>query len=143
VKKKIKVIAFGTFDLLHPGHVYFLEQAKTHGDFLVAAVARDKNVKQAKGRLPVMNETMRLEMVRALKVVDKAVFEDEIKPINTIYAEKPDIVALGYDQTTYMTKDKRDCSHYLKWHGINAEVVRIRPYKNGIYKTTLLRRRLK
>lgn len=137
--KKKKVIAFGAFDLLHPGHIYFLEQAKKYGDYLTVAVARDKNVRLAKGRLPIFDEKARLQMVKSLKVVDKAVFEDRIKPINTMYVEKPDVVVLGYDQTTYMTKDGRDCSHYLKWHGIDAKVVRIKPYKKNKYKTTLLR----
>ena len=47
-----KIIVFGTFDILHKGHLNLFKQAKQHGDYLMAVIARDKNVKKAKGKFP-------------------------------------------------------------------------------------------
>jgi len=75
------VLASGTFDLLHFGHVRFLEEAKRAGDEdakLVVVVARDRTVVERKGERPVMSEDQRRALVEALRVVDEAIlgFED-------------------------------------------------------------------
>ena len=72
-----KVLVFGTFDILHPGHKYFLKQAKeqagySEAGYLVIVVARDLTVKQVKHEFPVNNETERLLQVQKLEYVDKA-----------------------------------------------------------------------
>ena len=83
-----KVLVFGTFDLLHPGHRFFLEEARKLGGLWVV-VARDSTVEKAKGRKPVRSESERLEDVRssglACKVLlgnegDKYKIIEEIKP---------------------------------------------------------------
>ncbi|MHA1679090.1 MAG: adenylyltransferase/cytidyltransferase family protein, partial [Promethearchaeota archaeon] len=56
-----KVLCFGTFDILHPGHVSFLKQARKYGNYLVVVVARDENVKKIKGKYPLDNELKRIE----------------------------------------------------------------------------------
>jgi FAD synthetase len=66
-----RVLATGTFDLLHPGHVYFLTQARALGDELFVIVARDSNVTHKPK--PIIPEEQRLEMVNALKVDRKSV----------------------------------------------------------------------
>ena len=73
------VMAFGTFDVLHPGHIAYLEQAKRMGDRLVVVVARDSSVAIIKGRRPIFGEKERLEIVSSLRVVDKAVLGAEVK----------------------------------------------------------------
>jgi len=103
VKKKGKVVlASGTFDLLHLGHVKYLEEAKQAGGKnakLVVIVARDSTVEKRKGRKTVMPEEHRRALVESLKVVDKAILGyedfDMSKVIETI---KPDIIAVGHDQ---------------------------------------------
>jgi len=91
------VLATGVFDLLHPGHVFYLQEAKKLGDRLVVVVARDSRVIRNKGRL-VIPEDQRLEMVRALKPVDDAVLGSNGDIFESVKEIKPDIIALGFDQ---------------------------------------------
>lgn len=104
VKKKGKlVLASGTFDLLHLGHVRYLEEAKKAGGKnakLLVIVARDKTVEKRKGQRPIMPEEHRRALVESLKVVDQAILGYEEFDIGSVIAElRPDIIAVGYDQT--------------------------------------------
>jgi FAD synthetase len=100
-KNKI-VLASGTFDLLHLGHVRFLEEAKKAGGKdaeLVVIVARDSTVKARKGKKPIMPEDQRRALVESLKVVDEAILGWEDFSIDKVIERiKPDIVAVGHDQ---------------------------------------------
>jgi len=101
-KKKRVVLASGTFDLLHLGHVRFLEEAKKAGGKdaeLVVIVARDSTVKARKGKKPVMPEDQRRALVESLKVVDEAILGlDDFSIHKVIEKIKPDIIAVGHDQ---------------------------------------------
>ena len=91
-----RVVATGTFDLLHPGHLYYLDESRSLGDELVVIVARDANVRHKPK--PVINEDQRLKMVAALKPVDYAVLgdlHDMFRPIREI---KPAIITIGFNQ---------------------------------------------
>ncbi len=115
-----KVVATGTFDIIHPGHVKFLEEAKKLGDYLIVIVAREKNVRHKPK--PFIPEEQRRRVVEALKPVDEAILGDEediFKPIEEI---KPDVIVLGYDQHF----DEEWLKRELEKRGIKAEVVRIR-----------------
>ncbi len=120
------VVATGVFDILHPGHVVFLEEAKKLGDRLVVIVARDRNVEKRKNT-PRIPESQRLEVVRALKPVDEAILgdhEDYFKPIKEI---NPDIVALGKDQHFDVNELRKELSK----RGLKAKVVRVDAYLEG------------
>jgi len=101
-KKKRVVLASGTFDLLHLGHVRFLEEAKKAGGKdaeLIVIVARDSTVKARKRKTPVMPEDQRRALVESLKVVDEAILGLEDFSIdNVIEKIKPDVIAVGHDQ---------------------------------------------
>ncbi len=115
-----KVVATGTFDIIHPGHIRFLEEAKKLGDYLIVIVAREINVRHKPK--PVIPEEQRLKVVKALKPVDEAILGDErdiFKPIERI---KPDVIALGFDQHF----DEKWIIEELEKRGIDAEVVRIK-----------------
>ncbi len=91
-----RVVAQGTFDLLHPGHVHYLEDAATHGDELHAIVARRSNVTHKPE--PVLCARQRRDMVAALDAVDEAHLgdtEDVFVPIERL---DPDVIVLGFDQ---------------------------------------------
>ncbi|MHA1263801.1 MAG: adenylyltransferase/cytidyltransferase family protein [Candidatus Helarchaeota archaeon] len=100
-----RVVAFGTFDLLHYGHVKMLEKAKELGGDhaeLIVVVSRDSSAQKVKGHPPIFPEDQRLKLIKALKVVDDALLGyvgDTWKDrINIILDLKPDIIVLGYDQ---------------------------------------------
>lgn len=112
-------MATGTFDILHPGHLLYLERSKALGDELVVIVARDSNVKH-KPR-PVIPEEQRLQMVSSLKVVDMAVLGSEFDIFEPIRSLRPDIITLGFDQ--FMDKGKLEVE--LARRGIKVAVVRI------------------
>ncbi len=115
-----KVVAVGTFDLIHAGHIEFLWEAKRYGRLYVI-VARDTNVARAKGRPPIVPEAQRLKVIENLKPVDYAVLGDEkdfLKPIREI---RPDIIILGPDEQYPVDKLKRELGEM----GINAEVIKL------------------
>jgi FAD synthetase len=101
-KNKKTVLASGTFDLLHLGHVRFLEEAKKAGGKnadLIVIVARDNTVEKRKGKTPVMPEDQRRALVESLKVVDEAILGWEDFSIDkVIEIINPDIIAVGHDQ---------------------------------------------
>lgn len=99
-KKQKIVLAFGTFDVFHEGHQYFLEQAKQYGDQLVVVVARDANVERIKGARPHDTENTRLQNVQAFLAVDKAIlgYEDWRQHQQVLADIQPDVICLGYDQ---------------------------------------------
>lgn len=114
----VTVVAQGTFDLLHPGHIYYLESAAALGDELYVIVARRTNVTHKPA--PIVPGHQRRDVLAALSVVDHAILGDEsdiFKPIEQI---EPDIIALGYDQQ----HDPEAITAELRRRGLTAEVVR-------------------
>jgi len=101
-RKKKVVLASGTFDLLHFGHVKYLEEAKEAGGKnaeLIVIVARDSTVKKRKGKKPVMPENQRRSLVESLKVVDEAILGFEDFSIDKVIEKiGPDVIAVGHDQ---------------------------------------------
>ena len=100
LRKRGKSIVFtnGCFDLLHYGHVKYLEEARAGGDILVVAVNSDASVRKIKGRKrPIVNERDRLKTVAALESVDYVVLFEEKTPIRVIKTIKPDILVKGAD----------------------------------------------
>jgi len=96
-----KIMASGTFDLLHPGHCTYLEESKKLGgknSKLYVVVARDLTVRKRK-RVPIIPENQRLEMIKNLKPVDEAYLGSEKGDILKIVEKiDPDIIAIGQDQ---------------------------------------------
>ncbi len=93
-----RVLAFGTFDLFHPGHEFFLAQAAALGELHVA-VARDAHVLALKGRAPQRGEAQRLATVRRVPNVAEARLSDEtLGSYAVVDAVRPDVIALGFDQ---------------------------------------------
>ncbi|MCL2642704.1 MAG: FAD synthase [Candidatus Bathyarchaeota archaeon] len=119
------VLASGVFDLLHLGHVKFLEEAKRAGGEnaqLVVIIARDQTVEQIKRRKPIMPESQRKTLVESLKVVDLAVLGFENMAIAEMVTKiKPDVIALGYDQENMA----QDVEAYLKEHNFCVQLVRV------------------
>lgn len=137
-KNKVIALAFGTFDVLHPGHLFYLSESRKHGDLLKVVIARDTTVLQLKGRLPIFNEKDRMAIVNSLKSVDEAVLGDAIHHCRIIEKIKPDIICLGYDQDITTQK----LSLQLKKMNISIRsIVRIRPFRPRIHKSTLYKTR--
>ncbi|MES2023169.1 MAG: adenylyltransferase/cytidyltransferase family protein [Patescibacteria group bacterium] len=153
-KKKIKIMVFGTFDGVHKGHLNFFKQAKNvvksklknAEPFLIVSIARDKNVFKIKNRIPTFSEKERVKLVKKYKnnsenkdksLVDKVVLGGTKNYIPHVIKERPDIIALGYDQKAYVKNLKKD----LKNKGLLVKVVRLKSHKPYIYKNVLLKKK--
>jgi FAD synthetase len=143
-----KIMVFGTFDGLHEGHLNFFKQARAlntlvrgqargfmKNSFLIVSIARDKNVFKIKGEYPHLREKERMNLVKKSKLVDEVILSGVTNHIPHILKIHPDVIALGYDQKAYVKNLKKD----LKNKGILVKVVRLKPYKEKIYKNHLLK----
>ncbi len=92
-----RVMASGVFDIIHPGHISYLEQAKSYGDELIVVVACDATVRRSKHE-PITPEAMRARIVGSLKPVDRAIVGGEGDIFDTVRLLRPDVIVLGYDQ---------------------------------------------
>ncbi len=127
-----KVLAFGTFDILHPGHTYILTEAKKQGDHLTVIVARDATVQHVKGQQPLFNEQQRLKNLEKLHIADKIRLGNTGDKYQVIIDEDPDIIVLGYDQKFFTDK----LQDIVKKH---VQIVRLEAFKPEIYKSSKLR----
>ncbi|HXX54832.1 MAG TPA: adenylyltransferase/cytidyltransferase family protein [Methanoregula sp.] len=120
-----RVVATGTFDILHPGHLYYLEESGKLGDELYVIVARDSNVKH-KPR-PIVPEEQRLRMVAALKPVDHALLGDRADMFRPIEEIRPAVITVGFNQ---MFREEQLRAE-LALRGLSPEIVRIGKLADG------------
>lgn len=111
-------VAQGTFDLLHTGHLHYLQDAAKYGDELVVIVARRTNVTHKPA--PILPARQRRELVDALAVVDRAILGDQEDIYAPIERLEPDVIVLGHDQH----HDKEAISAELTARGLHCDVVR-------------------
>jgi FAD synthetase len=116
----VRVMATGVFDILHPGHVFFLEEARKLGDELVVVVARDRTARRLKQE-PYVPEVIRRRLVEALKPVDRAILGSPNDIYQTVVDVRPDIIALGHDQIWNEKEVEAECAR----RGVPAKVVRL------------------
>ncbi len=128
------VMCFGTFDILHLGHLFYFEQAKKYGDYLLVVLARDKTKQKQKKKI-IFSEQERVKLVQSLKVVDEAVLGNVDNHLAIIAEKKPDILCLGYDQKI----DKKELQRRLAQQKLYPRIVRISAYKPHTQKSTQIR----
>lgn len=131
-----KVIVFGTFDLIHPGHIHMLKEAKEYGEFLIVVVARDNTVCDVKGRKPMFDEETRKRHVEDLKIANKVRLGCLGDHYQAISEEKPDIIALGYDQQVFV-------DNLTKVVEEDVQIVRLAPFLEKKYKSSILKKNKK
>lgn len=130
-------MAVGVFDLLHLGHLHYLQEARKLGDELVVVVATDEMVRKRKHQ-PIIAQEMRLEMVKGLKPVDDAILGDPQDQLKSVERLKPDIIALGYDD--YHNVEALQAK--LKERGLQAQIVRISKFDHDLDGTRKIIRRI-
>jgi len=136
--RSVRVMATGVFDLLHPGHLSFLREAKKLGDELVVVVARDSTAKRFK-HTPITSQTSRLEMVAGLKPVDRAILGNEGDIFDILSDLRPDVVALGFDQIHDEERILQEC----RKRGLTStRVVRLPKFEGDLDGTRKIVRRV-
>lgn len=129
-----KVMCFGTFDLLHLGHLNYFKQAKKYGDYLIVVVARDKT-KLNQNKAVVFTERERLELIKSLKIVDEAVLGHVGNHLKVIVEKKSDVICLGYDHNV----KEESLSKKLSMFGFNPRIIRMKPYHLGKNKSSRIK----
>lgn len=130
------VLAFGTFDLLHPGHTFFLRFAREQGRHLTVVIGRDSTVERLKGRPPMHTEDERRNAVEALGIADEVVLGDQHDHLRVIRETRPGAIVLGYDQTHFTERLRAD----LDGLGLKeTEIVRAPSHEPERWKSSILR----
>lgn len=129
------VMTFGTFDYLHAGHEYYLKEASKLGHEMVTVVARDATVKKVKGEYPDNNELVRKRAIEESDIDTKVVLGNIGDKYEVLRKFKPDIICLGYDQYTFTQKLQKE----LIDQKLDAEIVRLKPYKPDVFKSSLIK----
>ncbi len=126
-------MVFGTFDILHQGHLFLFKKSKELGDELYVIIAKDVNVEKFKKTKPENNEQQRLENIRNIEEVNNALLGDENDIYKIIEEIKPDIIALGYDQ------DEQNLNNELEKRDLKIKIVRLEAFKEKEFKSSLLK----
>jgi len=130
------VFTNGCFDLLHPGHLTYLQQARALGDRLIIGLNNDVSVRELKGKgRPINSEDVRSCMLSGLRAVDGVVLFAQPTPLELITALRPAVLVKGGD---YRVEDIVGATEVLAWGG----VVRVMPFV-GNYSTTALLTRIR
>jgi FAD synthetase len=137
------VLAAGVFDLLHYGHIRYLEEAKKSGGKeakLVVIVARDETVKKLKGSAPTIPEDQRRAVIESLKVVDEALLGFEDLDLDRVIQQvKPDIVVVGHDQDAI----KAQVEKINKARELNIRIVQAHQFgEDDLNSTSKIKRRI-
>ena len=128
------VFTNGVFDLLHPGHIRYLQHARALGDLLIIGLNSDASVRRNKGpERPINNEEERAEILAALECVDAVTVFDEDTPADIITAIQPDILVKGADwaEDSIVGRETVEAS--------GGSVVRV-PIEQGYSTTEIIRR---
>ncbi|KKQ28105.1 MAG: FAD synthase [Candidatus Magasanikbacteria bacterium GW2011_GWC2_37_14] len=127
---------FGTFDIVHAGHLHMFKEAKKYGDFLVVVVARDQNVEIIKGLGSLHSEEERLLFLENIKLIDQVLLGDKTDVYKVVNEIKPNIIALGYDQKIYVDNLEKAITNF----GLNTRIVRLAPYQENRLKSNKIRK---
>ncbi len=131
----MKVLIAGNFDVIHPGHIYFLNEASKLGNVTIV-VARDETIKKFKGRAPIFNEDERKLILESLKMVEKVILGDQKDFFKPVLNESPDIIFLGPDQYSSWIEERINKS------GLNTKIMRLDkrlPYSSSELKRRFLK----
>ena len=131
MKKKSRVLVFGVFDILHPGHLLFLQRARQLADTLIVVVTRDARALAEKGKPPIFNEQERLHIIAGIGVVSKTRLGDRPGQWTVLRRLHPDVLAVGHDQK--VSKEAKDGP----W-----KIVRIAARNRRRYSTSRIRKSL-
>jgi FAD synthetase len=128
-------MVFGSFDIIHRGHLSFLKQARRKGRWVIASIARDSFIKRVKQREPVHTEHERLTQILETGIVREAYLSDEVQgTYSTLQRAKPDVICLGHDQD----KLREDLVAWMKKQNLDIPIYIMKPYKRERYKSSKL-----
>lgn len=129
-----KVLIFGDFDLVHPGHIHFMREAKKEADELIVAVTCSSVINQLKGRKPMYSERERLKAVRAVPIVTRVLLGDkQLKSFSVIQRVRPNVICVGYDQRAL----EKELRAYIASNELIIPVRRLTAYHPETFKSSI------
>lgn len=140
-ENQTRIMVFGAFDFLHPGHISFFKQARklAKHPVLIVSVARSRNVKEIKRRKPHYTEKQRVQFLKNCSLADKVILGGLRAHMPHILRERPQIIALGHDQTHYTKNLAKD----LAKAGLQVRIARLKAYRRKVYKSSVYKARLR
>lgn len=126
---------FGTFDIVHQGHITFFHQAKKLGDVLIAVVARDARAESIKKKKLLYTEKERKRFLECIRCIDQVVLGSRTDVYQIIKKIKPDVIALGYDQQHFTDI----LSEKINEFQLKTKVIRLKSHKPEHFKTQKIR----
>lgn len=131
-------MVFGTFDIIHSGHINMLKQAKKLGDRLIIVAALDRTVEKVKGIKPDHGINYRIDQLSQLNLADKIIKGDYKNYFKCVKKEKPDIIALGYDQTFNVEELKT----FISDNKLPIKLIRLKSFFPNKYKSSIIKQKL-
>lgn len=128
-----KVMIFGTFDILHPGHLDYFRQAKEYGDHLTVVVAHDETVESIKSKQPINKQSKRIAEIKKQEIADEVVAaQAEDDRLQVVREHQPAVICLGYDQREFVD----ELGKWVQDSSQDIRIVRAKSYKPEIYKSS-------
>jgi FAD synthetase len=137
-KNKKIVMAFGTFDIFHAGHEFYLKKAKELGEYLIVVISRDKTVRQIKGHAPAHSEHKRAAAIRKTGIADKVLLGYHDDKHKVLLKYRPEVIALGYDQFVFTQMLRKT----LIDNKMDTVIKRIDSYFPQVYKSSIIKREM-
>ena len=132
-------MVFGTFDIIHMGHIHMFEQAKEYAPHLTVVVAQNENTQKIKKIQPLHSEEERTAFLKYISIVDEVLLGNKHNPYKIISETKPNIIALGYDQKMFVDK----LTDAITDMGLEIQIVRLSEYNPGKFKTDKIKQYLR
>lgn len=136
--EKDYVMTFWTFDIIHPWHEYFLKKAKLHWDVLVTLISTDNNAKKFKWKQPINDSKKRAKQLKELNISDITCVWEELSTLKWLDLYAPKVVCLWYDQIWF----SKELQKHIKEKKLDIKVIRIKWFKENIYKSSLIKKEL-
>jgi len=132
------VLTFWTFDYVHPGHEYYLSKAKSYWDKLVTIISTNENVKKFKWKYPLDDENIRQKNIQKLGISDEVIIWNWSNPFIWLNIYSPKVICLWYDQKWF----SETLEKYIWDNKLDIKVIRIKPFKEDFYKSSLLKAKI-
>lgn len=126
-----RVMGFGTFDAVHPGHLFYLNELKKLGDELTIVIARDKSVTRIKGQKPHFSEDERKAAIEKTGLADKVILGHDENFMKVLHDHEPGVLGFGYDQRVDISGLKSKFPH--------IEMIRLEAHEPHRYKSSLIK----
>ena len=128
----MKVLTFGTFDIVHPGHIFYLEYAKSQGSLLYTVIASDYISENLKQRKNIYNQKDRMQHIEKLNIADVIIAGSNTNPLAILNKIQADIIVLGHDQKAPIEAIQKALPL--------TKILRAPKFKDHIFKSSLIKK---